>query len=91
MLIEFIICQVAALFIIIVILSHHLSRCATQVATRAGASTASSTPPRRFSTEGDKLFSPFSFDIFCEVVLFVLIFCRHDWFSQICLIILFFP
>ena len=54
--------------------NHHFSRCATQVATRAGASTASNTPPRRFSTEGDKLFFSFSFDIFCEVVLFVLIF-----------------
>ena len=31
-------------------------------------------PPWPFSTEGDKPFSPFSFDIFCEVVLFVLIF-----------------
>ena len=54
--------------------NHYFSRSATQVATPAGASTASNTPPRRFSTEGDKLFSPFSFDIFCEVVFFVLIF-----------------
>ena len=45
--------------------NHYFSRCATQVATQAGASTASSTPPRRFSTEGDKLF----FSIFLRYLL----------------------